>query len=477
MFNPNLLRGRIMRLPKLGSLHFFFLFFLILAFCSNSLSAQEKSGAANRSSSSAVKKSASAKQQVPPDAAEGTAEAPAEGSLERDDDAEQIRKREEWFYRQRSSADGHIPAGARLKAFQHMQRMMEAEGKLVRHADGTYSVAAPAPQAPIIGPWTPIGPAPTTAGFFTPTSGRVTTIAVDPSDATGNTVLIGAAQGGIWRTTDAGTTWTSVGDQNPSLAMGSIAFAPSQPSIVYAGTGEQASIGFDVYYGAGVLKSLDGGLTWKQTCTVASSSCPFIGPYSNFTFGFFSDGGAHISYIAVNPSNPSLILVGAHIPQAAVSLTMGGVYCSDDGGSTWSSIASASGEMATFVGFANATTAYAALGATRGTLPGAANPNGVYKSTNADGGATKKCSAITFANVTANGAAGVSAANFGRIDLGIAAADTTGNTVYASIADASIDLLTGRSRASRSNLGVFKTTDGGNTWINTNAPDICSAQC
>jgi hypothetical protein len=466
-----------MRLPKLSSLHFFFLFFLILALCTNSLSAQEKSGPPARTDGPAVKKSSGFKTQTPPETTEGADEGAAANNLERDDDADLIRKREEWFYRQRASANGHIPAGARLKAFQHMQRMMEAEGKLVRHADGTYSFAEAAltPQAPITPQWNAIGPAPTTSGFFTPTSGRVTTIAVDPSDASGNTVLIGAAQGGIWRTTDAGTTWIPVGDQNPSLAMGSIAFAPSNPSIVYAGTGEQASVGFDVYYGAGVLKSTNGGVTWAQTCTMASPTCPFIGPYSSFTFGFFSDGGAHISYVAVNPSNPNLILVGAHIPQGVSNLTAGGVYCSDDGGSTWSSIASASGEMATFVGFANPTTAYAALGRTTGSLAGP-NPNGIYKSTNADGGSAKKCSAITFSNVTTGGAAGVPAANFGRIDLGIAAADQTGNTVFASIADASVDLL-GRSRASRNNLGVFKTTDGGNTWINTNAPDICFAQC
>jgi len=477
MFNSNLLRGRIMRLPKLKSRYCFILFFLVLAFCATAVSPQEKSGAANRSSSSTVKKSASAEKQTPPpDALEGTEEAAAGSNLERDDDADLIRKREEWFYSQRSSANGHIPAGARIKAFQHMQRMMEAEGKLVLHADGTYS-ALLTPQALIATPWMPIGPAPTTGGFFTPTSGRVTTIAVDPSDSTGNTVLIGAAQGGIWRTTDAGTTWTPVGDQNPSLAMGSIAFAPSNPSVVYAGTGEQASVGFDVYYGAGVLKSTDGGLHWAQTCSVAGPTCPFIGPYSNFTFGFFSDGGAHISYVSVNPSNQNLILVSAHIPQGASNLTAGGVYCSDDGGSTWSSIASASGEMATFVGFANTTIAYAALGATRGTIPGTANPNGIYKSTNADGGATKKCSAITFANVTTSGAAGVPAANFGRIDLGISTADSTGNTVYASIADATVNPITRRSRASQNNLGIFKTTDGGNSWTTTIAPDICSPQC
>jgi hypothetical protein len=470
-----------MRLPNLISRPCA-LFFLIpiLVLCSATVSAQERSGPPDRAASSPFKKPANAQKQTPPaSTADASEEAAAESNPESKDDADQIRKREEWFYKQRSSANGHIPAGARLKAFQHMQRMMEAEGKLVRHADGTYSAAsALTPQALTTPTWTPIGPAPTTGGSFSPTSGRVTTIAVDPSDPTGNTVLIGAAQGGIWRSIDAGQTWTPVGDQNPSLAMGSIAFAnPTSPGgagVVYAGTGEQASIGFDVYFGAGVLKSTDHGQTWTQTCTVPSATCPFIGPYSDFTFGFFSDGGAHISYVAVNPSNPNLVLVAAHIPQASVSLTAGGVYCSDNGGTSWSAIPTASGEMATFVGFTNATTAYAALGRTTGSLAGAANPNGIYKSTNADGKGsagtlTPSCGNITFSNATTNGAAGVSAASFGRIDLGIGAADPTGNTVYASIADATVN--------SRNNLGVFKTTDGGTTWTNTNAPDVCSPQC
>jgi hypothetical protein len=474
-----------MRLPRLSARPCVFLFFIpILVFCGATVSAQEKSGPPDRAASSHVKKSTNAKNQASPaSTADATEEAAAESNLESKDDAEQIRKREEWFYRQRTSADGHIPAGARLKAFQHMQRMMEAEGKLVRHADGTYS-AAPAvtPQALSTPLWKAIGPAPTTGGSFSPTSGRVTTIAVDPSDMTGNTVLIGAAQGGIWRTTDAGATWTPVGDQNPSLAMGSIAFAnPASPGgagLVYAGTGEQASIGFDVYFGAGVLKSTNGGVSWTQTCTVAGPKCPFIGPYSNFTFGFYSDGGAHISYVAVNPSNPNLVLVSAQVAQNGVDERLGGVYCSDDGGGTWNSIPTASGQMATFVGFASATTAYAALGRTSGSFIGMANtnPNGIYKSTNADGGSTKKCGGITFSNLTANGIAGAPVSSIGRIDLGIASADSTGNTVYASIADASINPLTG-SRASQSNLGVFKTIDGGTTWTNTNAPDVCSPQC
>jgi len=480
-----------MRIPKLSSRPCVFRFLIpILVLSGATVSAQEKSGPPDYSASSPAKKSTNAKKHMPPaDSADASEEAAAESNLESKDDADLIRKREEWFYRQRSSADGHIPAGARLKAFQHLQRMMEAEGKLVRHADGTFSPApALTTQALSTPQWNAIGPAPTIGGFYTPTTGRVTTIAVDPSDSTGNALLIGAAQGGIWRSTDAGQTWTPQGDQNPSLAMGSIAFAPSacNPApgacTVYAGTGEQASIGFDVYFGAGVLKSTDHGQTWTQTCTIASATCPFIGPYSDFTFGFFSDGGAHISYVAVNPSNPNLVLVAAHIPQATVSLTAGGVYCSDNGGTTWNSIPTVFGEMATFVGFASATTAYAALGRTTGSLTGATNPNGIYKSTNADGKgsagtAPPSCANITFSNVTANGIAGVPVSSIGRIDLGIAAADTTGNTVYASIADATVDPLTGFSPASRNNLGVFKTTDGGTDWTNTNAPDVCSPQC
>ena len=291
-------------------------------------------------------------------------------------------------------------------------------------------------------------------------TGRVKAIAVDPTDTTGNTVLLGGAQGGIWRSPDAGATWTEVGDTNPSLAMGSIAFAPSQPSTVYAGTGEQASIGFDSYYGAGVLKSTNGGQTWAQTCTTPSSTCPFVGPFNNtLKFGFFNDGGARISYLAVNPQNPNLVLVGAQIRSSA-SETAGGIYCSSDAGATWTALLS--GQAGSFVGFANATVAYVALGRPFGTSAAGANPNGIYKSTNA----SANCSAMTFSPVTSPVAAGQS---MGRIDLGIAPSDATGNTVYASIADGS--------NGSATNLGVWVTTNGGTSWTKTGAPDICQQQC
>jgi hypothetical protein len=381
------------------------------------------------------------------------------------DGADEIRKREEWFYKPRASANGHIPAGARARALQHMQRMMVREGKLVQRSDGSFAevapqLAGPTPLGAVTSTWGPIGPTPTTGGFFSPVTGRITAIAVDPSDTSGNTVLIGGAQGGIWRTTDAGTTWTPVGDQNASLAMGSIAFAPSSPTTVYAGTGEQASIGFDIYYGAGVLKSTDQGQTWASTCTFNATTCPFAAPTSDATtFGFFTSGGTRISYIAVNPSNPSMVLVAAQT-QFAHGPTEG-VYCSADGGATWNIVPTASGEMATFVGFASSTVAFAALG----TPFNGATMNGVYKSTNANATSGTSC-ALTFAPVS--GGLPASSA-MGRIDLGISPQFATDNTVYASIANIST--------GSSNNLGVWVTTNGGTSWTQTTAPDICNAQC
>jgi len=426
--------------------------------------AQEKPASPDASNEALSKRPLPSKKQpatVEPDE-ERVPSAPG-ASTNEPDGPEALRKRAEWFYKQRSSAVGRIPPGARLKAFQHMQRMMLREGKLTQRPDGSYAEVAPkswlSPLGAVTSPWASVGPTPTTGGFFSPVTGRITTIAVDPSDATGNTVLIGGAMGGIWRTTDGGSTWTAVGDQNASLAMGSIAFAPSNHSIVYAATGESESVAFDIYYGAGVLKSMDGGLTWTQTCTTASSTCPFIGPYNDITpFGFFTLGGTRITYVAVSPSNPQLVLVAAQTQFAQG--TTEGVYCSDNGGSTWSNILP--DQLSSFVGFASSTVAYAALGNPFGN-PQLTNGNGIYKATSI--GST--CTTIHFSRLTATSLPPQT--SMGRIDLGIAPSDTSGNTVYASIADAST--------ASSTNLGVFVTTNGGTSWTQTTAPDICKFQC
>jgi len=181
-------------------------------------------GTASAQQSTTTKKDAPTRSKYP------AAKAQASSTVQEDDEAESsasakepekdspdtIRKREEWFHKQRASANVHIPAGAHRQALEHMNNMMLREGKLVRRPDGSLQEVAPQSAAvsanlafgnPASTNWLPIGPAPTTGGTFSPVTGRITTIAIDPSDATGNTVLIGGAQGGIWR-----TTWTAVGD-------------------------------------------------------------------------------------------------------------------------------------------------------------------------------------------------------------------------------------------------------------------------
>lgn len=139
--------------------------------------------------------------------------------------------------------------------------------------------------------WYNIGPQPinsldTNKIIVEQDSGRVAAIAVDPSNS--NHWLIGAAQGGIWETTDAGSDWKPRTDSQASMAMGAIAFSPSNPSVVYAGTGE-ANFRGDDYAGAGLLWSQDGGTFWQMLNT-------------NFAKTSFSR-------IRVNPASSSSLVV------------------------------------------------------------------------------------------------------------------------------------------------------------------------
>ncbi len=127
--------------------------------------------------------------------------------------------------------------------------------------------------------WTPLGPAPLASDAtglgvqdYGPVAGRVTAVAVDPADGSGNTVYIGGAYGGVWKSSNAGAlspnpssvTWTPLTDDQPTLAVGSIAIQPqltspdAHRSVVLVGTGETNSSA-DSYYGLGILRSADAG--------------------------------------------------------------------------------------------------------------------------------------------------------------------------------------------------------------------------
>jgi photosystem II stability/assembly factor-like uncharacterized protein len=220
---------------------------------------------------------------------EGGDEAEREGDVE---------KRREWFLRQRTFPFDKLPDEARRKAW---------ESRPADARDGDSLAVAQ---------WQPIGPRPTTSFFpsnWGLTSGRINTIAVSPSDP--NIVLVGAATGGIWRSTDGGATFTSTSDNQVDLAVGSIAFAPSNGSIVYAGMGDKAQS----YLGTGVLRSTDGGQTWTR---VNNGSLPTSGVTSQ---------------ILVDTADPNRVYLAqyAFFDPFVGGLIVGGFYYSTDGGVNW----------------------------------------------------------------------------------------------------------------------------------------------
>ena len=127
-----------------------------------------------------------------------------------------------------------------------------------------------------------------------------------------DTFYFAASGGGVWRTDDAGRTWTSLFDKGSSSAIGAIAVAPSNPNVIYIGAG-QPEPRYDVQSGRGVYKSADGGRSWSNLGLRETRS---------------------IGRIWVNPIDPNNVLVGAvgHFFGASEAR---GVYRSTDGGKTW----------------------------------------------------------------------------------------------------------------------------------------------
>ncbi|MBV9692258.1 MAG: hypothetical protein JO261_01025, partial [Alphaproteobacteria bacterium] len=125
----------------------------------------------------------------------------------------------------------------------------------------------------------------------------------------------GAAGGGVWKTDDAGRTWRALFEHGPAAAVGALAVAPSNPDIVYVGTG-QPEARYDIAAGLGVFKSTDGGAHWVP-------------------LGL--ENTRHIGRIWVDPKNPNLVLVGAQGHVFGPSADRG-LYRSTDGGRTWSHV-------------------------------------------------------------------------------------------------------------------------------------------
>ena len=237
---------------------------------------------------------------------------------------------------------GHSAAALRYRA--HQQKMQLRTLRALPRASGATAL----PRIAVGTIWTPLGPAPLASDAsgiglqdYGPVSGRATAVAIDPADATGNTVYVGAAYGGVWKSTNAGTAspnpagvkWTALTDNQPTLAVGTIAIQPqltspnASKSVVLVGTGETNSSG-DSYYGLGILRSADAGHSWTLISQDSTSTRSFAG------LGF--------SKIAFSTVNPSLVVA------AAAGATQGviegleepvvanrGLYYSNDSGQSW----------------------------------------------------------------------------------------------------------------------------------------------
>jgi len=260
--------------------------------------------------------------------------------------------------------------------------------------------------------------------------GRVSCVAMHPDDQ--QTFYIGAASGGIFKTTDGGNNWDPVFDDQPSLSIGDIALAPSNPDIIYAGTGEANAGGGSVSYeGLGIFRSGDGGESWSATGLEESGS---------------------IGRIAVHPTNPDICFVAA-MGRMWSENAQRGVFRTQDGGQNWEKVLylnDSTGAIDITINPENPDIIYAALWE-RVRRPNRRNYGGpscgIYRSEN--GG-------DTWEELT-NGLPGGS--NVGRIGISISPSDP--EILYAIYAD-----KTGYFD------GVFKTTDGGNNWIETNGSGL-----
>jgi photosystem II stability/assembly factor-like uncharacterized protein len=148
--------------------------------------------------------------------------------------------------------------------------------------------------------WTSIGPAPIPNGqvegpVATPVSGRVSAIAVHPTNP--NIVYVGAAQGGVYRSLDGGTSWVPIFDDAQSLAIGAIAIAPSDPSTVFVGTGE-ANFSCDSFFGVGIYRISN-----------ADTAPVLAGPFNRNGSDVDVMTGRSISKIVVHPTDPNSLFV------------------------------------------------------------------------------------------------------------------------------------------------------------------------
>jgi hypothetical protein len=291
--------------------------------------------------------------------------------------------------------------------------------------------------------WAPIGPSPMNEGGSGGDNGLVTAIAVNPNNP--SVIYLGSALGGVWRSDDAGSTWTPIFDHQTALGIGEpggVAIDPSNTSTIYVGTSgvdstrEPNTIQQPV---AGLFKSTDGGASW-----IAVGSGYPAWNTGNAASQFIYQA---INVIIVDPANSNVLYLGAQ----------NGVYTSADGGQNWTQAAGIFGNARSLA--LDLTTPAAAR-----ILYAGVDSNGVFSST--DGGQTfnQILSATTPAVATA-----LAGSSFSRVVVALAPPTSPANVngvqvIYVTMA--------GGYGGTPDPVGVFLSIDQGGTWTQQAATGV-----
>jgi len=191
--------------------------------------------------------------------------------------------------------------------------------------------------------WQPLGPTAVLSQSFGLVTGRISSLALDPSDTSGNTLYLGTTGGGVWKSQNAAASasvsfvpltddLSAMSDvEDASISIGAVSVQPGGTGVILAGTGDPNDAR-DSYYGAGILRSADGGTTWSLIPSTPVTSTP--------VYSFDGEGFAGFAWSTVNAD-----LVVAAVSQAYDATLVNaawpgvsyeGLYYSTDGGATWS---------------------------------------------------------------------------------------------------------------------------------------------